>query len=473
MQPYGAMDPNVSSSSRPSMLDIIQKKRDGKKLQEEEIGYFVKAVTQGELRDAQIGAMLMATWLKGMEPEETLALTREMATSGRVLKWPEKWRGLLVDKHSTGGVGDKVSLPLAPALAACGCKVPMISGRGLGHTGGTLDKLESIPGFRVSQSPEQMKKILQKVGCCIVEQSQELVPADKILYALRDVTATVDSVPLATGSILSKKVAENLSALVLDVKIGNGAVFPTLESAQQLAESLVSVGTQLGINTVAIFSKMDSPLGRRVGNSLEVLESLECLDGGGPTDLRELVTTLGGTLLWQCGRAPSVSQGSARIAKALDDGSALGAFRAMLQAQGVDANTAKALCHGTEEQRLQVLGSPRVQTALVAHCDGTVHQILAMPIAQVLHALGAGRTKEGQRIQHQVGAELLVSVGERVRKGMPWIWIHCVSLELSDANRSTLQSALIIKDTEPFVPGPKVVKTLLPKVSEVPRKTDT
>ncbi|XP_042325870.1 thymidine phosphorylase isoform X1 [Sceloporus undulatus] len=454
------MDPNPNS--RFSMPEIIRKKRDGEKLNHEEIRYFVKALTRGELQDGQIGAMLMAIRLKGMDPEETLVLTQEMATSGKVLEWPEKWRGLLVDKHSTGGVGDKVSLPLAPALAACGCKVPMISGRGLGHTGGTLDKLESIPGFSVSQSPEQMKMILEKVGCCIVEQSQELVPADKILYALRDVTATVDSLPLSTGSILGKKVAENLTALVLDVKIGSGAFYRTLESAQQLAESLVSVGTQLGINTIAVFSKMDSPLGHRVGNSLEVLESLECLEGRGPQDLRELVTTLGGTLLWQCGRVPSVSEGTAHIAGALDHGSALGAFQGMLQAQGVAPHVAQALCNGTEEQRLQVLGKAQVQEELVTEGDGTVQQILALPIAQVLHALGAGRTQEGQRINLRVGAELLVSVGQRVRKGTPWIRIHYEIPALSDINRRTLQGALILKDVEPFVPGLKVIKTLSP-----------
>ncbi|XP_042325871.1 thymidine phosphorylase isoform X2 [Sceloporus undulatus] len=421
------MDPNPNS--RFSMPEIIRKKRDGEKLNHEEIRYFVKALTRGELQDGQIGAMLMAIRLKGMDPEETLVLTQEMATSGKVLEWPEKWRGLLVDKHSTGGVGDKVSLPLAPALAACGCK---------------------------------MKMILEKVGCCIVEQSQELVPADKILYALRDVTATVDSLPLSTGSILGKKVAENLTALVLDVKIGSGAFYRTLESAQQLAESLVSVGTQLGINTIAVFSKMDSPLGHRVGNSLEVLESLECLEGRGPQDLRELVTTLGGTLLWQCGRVPSVSEGTAHIAGALDHGSALGAFQGMLQAQGVAPHVAQALCNGTEEQRLQVLGKAQVQEELVTEGDGTVQQILALPIAQVLHALGAGRTQEGQRINLRVGAELLVSVGQRVRKGTPWIRIHYEIPALSDINRRTLQGALILKDVEPFVPGLKVIKTLSP-----------
>ncbi|NXF14042.1 TYPH phosphorylase, partial [Smithornis capensis] len=296
---------------------LIRKKRDGERLEDAEIRSFVRGVTEGTAQQGQIGAMLMAIRLQGMDAGETLALTQAMAVSGRVLAWPPAWHGLVVDKHSTGGVGDKVSLALAPALAACGCKVrgtpeggragrlrvpaptcahpqvPMISGRGLGHTGGTLDKLEAIPGFRVSQSPEEMCSILERVGCCIVGQSEELVPADRVLYGLRDVTATVDSVPLITASILSKKAAEQLSALVLDVKFGGAALFPTQESARELARSLVEVGTHLGIRTVAVLSRMDQPLGRAVGNALEVLECLECLDGGGPPDLRQLVTTLG------------------------------------------------------------------------------------------------------------------------------------------------------------------------------------
>ncbi|KAK9400315.1 thymidine phosphorylase [Crotalus adamanteus] len=271
-----------------SIPEIIRKKRDGQTLQPDEIRYFVQTLGSGRSREGQIGAMLMAIRLRGMDPCETLMLTREMAASGTTLEWPAQWRGLLVDKHSTGGVGDKVSLPLAPALAACGCKVPMISGRGLGHTGGTLDKLESVPGFCVSQSPEQMREILEKAGCCIVEQSQHLVPADKVLYALRDVTATVDSLPLIISSILSKKMVEKLSALVLDVKFGSAALYHTLEGAEQLAQSLVSVGNHLGTKTAAILSRMDEPIGCRVGNSLEVLEALQCLEGGGPGDLREL-----------------------------------------------------------------------------------------------------------------------------------------------------------------------------------------
>ncbi|XP_007441569.1 thymidine phosphorylase [Python bivittatus] len=455
----GPNDPEKGSLA--SVPEIIRKKRDGEKLQPEEIRYFVQGLSTGSLQEGQIGAMLMAIRLRGMEPDETLTLTQEMAASGTTLPWPKEWQELLVDKHSTGGVGDKVSLPLAPALAACGCKVPMISGRGLAHTGGTLDKLESVPGFRVSQSPEQMKQILEQVGCCIVEQSKELVPADKVLYALRDVTATVDSLPLMISSILSKKVVENLSALVLDVKFGSAALKHTLEDAQQFAQNLVSVGNQLGMKTAAVLSRMDEPLGRRVGNSLEVLEALQCLEGGGPKDLRELVITLGGILLWQTGRASSVRDGATQIGHVLDNGAALRTFQAMLQAQGVEAETARVLCEGTEEQRSQVLKPAGTQEELRTLQDGTVQQILAMPIAQVLHGLGAGRTREGQKINHRVGAELLVSVGQQVKKGTPWIRIHYETPKLSNTHRDTLQKALILADAEPAVPSLKVVKMLL------------
>uniref|UniRef100_A0A8C6EPV5 Thymidine phosphorylase n=1 Tax=Marmota marmota marmota TaxID=9994 RepID=A0A8C6EPV5_MARMA len=298
---------------------LIRRKRDGGRLSEEDIKGFISAVVEGSAQGAQIGAMLMAIRLQGMDLEETSALTQAMARSGEQLQWPAAWHQQLVDKHSTGGVGDKVSLILAPALAACGCKVPMISGRGLGHTGGTLDKLESIPGFNVIQSPQQMQVLLEQVGCCIVGQSKELVPADGILYAARDVTATVDSLPLITASILSKKAVEGLSALVIDVKFGGAAVFPDQEKARELARALVGVGADLGLRVAAALTAMDNPLGRNVGHTLEVEEALLCLDGTGPPDLRDLVTRLGGVLLWLSGHAGSSAQGTARIATALDD----------------------------------------------------------------------------------------------------------------------------------------------------------
>lgn len=439
----------------------MSQKRDGEQLRDEEIQSFVRSVTEGSAEQGQIGAMLMAIRLRGMDAQETLALTRAMAASGRLLAWPLGWRGRLVDKHSTGGVGDKVSLALAPALAACGCKVPMISGRGLGHTGGTLDKLEAIPGFCVSQSPEQMQSILEQVGCCIVGQSEELVPADRVLYSLRDVTATVDSLPLITASILSKKAAEQISALVLDVKFGSAALYPTLESARELAQSLVAVGEELGIRTAAVLSSMDQPLGRCVGNSLEVLEALQCLEGGGPADLRELVTVLGGLLLWQSGMAPTAEQGQERLARALDDGSALRTFEAMLGAQGVPPDTARLLCAGTPQQRRQVLGQAGTREELLAPREGTVQQIEALPLAHVLHELGAGRTRAGEAINPRVGAEVLVAVGQHLREGEPWLRLHHDGA-LRAEQRQALQDALLL-GTGTGTAAPRVAETVLPR----------
>ncbi|KAM4748932.1 thymidine phosphorylase [Rhinophrynus dorsalis] len=435
--------------------DIIAKKRDGLALTPEEIRHVVEAATRGHAQDSQLGALLMAIRLRGMDPEETMALTNELVASGRVLQWPVEWKGQLVDKHSTGGVGDKVSLPLAPALAACGCKVPMISGRGLGHTGGTLDKLESIPGFTCQQSPEQMLKILQSVGCCIVGQSEDLVPADKIFYEMRDVTATVDSLPLITASVISKKVAESLSALILDVKFGEAAQSPNIEEARKLAQSLVSTGVSLGIPTSALVSNMDSPIGHCVGNTLEVIESLECMEGAGPEDLRELVTVTGGHLLWLCGHAASTIQGTERIARALDDGSALHCFRAMLEAQGVQPEIARTISSTSK------LRQASHQELLQVERTGTVELIRARPIAEILHALGAGRSRATDPINHSVGAELLVKMGQHVEKGDPWIRIHYENPPLQDKQRQSLQRAICITERPIFTP-PSLIKEIIP-----------
>ncbi|XP_073475354.1 thymidine phosphorylase isoform X2 [Aquarana catesbeiana] len=436
------------------IADIIGKKRNGLPLSSQEIRHVVKETMRGQVQDSQLGALLMAIWLRGMNPEETMSLTKEMVASGCVLTWPEEWRGLLVDKHSTGGVGDKVSLPLAPALAACGCKVPMISGRGLGHTGGTLDKLESVPGFSSKQSPEQMLEILHSVGCCIVGQSANLVPADKILYEMRDVTATVDSLPLITASVMSKKVAESLSALILDVKFGEAAQSPTIEDARRLAHSLVSVGVSLGIPTIALITNMDNPIGHCVGNSLEVIEALKCLEGKGPEDLRELVTRTGGYLLWLCGQAVSESQGAEKIAKVLDDGSALQCFRKMVEAQGVQPDIARSLNSNSN------LGKASHIEELIAQTTGTVELIRARTIAEILNTLGAGRKKATDVINHSIGAELLVRVGQHVEKGFPWIRIHYEKPPLHDTQRQALQNALCITDRPAFTP-PSLIRDII------------
>ncbi|XP_057647732.1 thymidine phosphorylase [Chionomys nivalis] len=445
--------------------ELIRLKRDGGHLSEADIRDFVQAVMDGSAQDTQIGAMLMAIRLQGMDPEETSVLTQALADSGQQLEWPKAWHQQLVDKHSTGGVGDKVSLVLAPALAACGCKVPMISGRGLGHTGGTLDKLESIPGFNVTQSPEQILRLLEEVGCCIVGQSKKLVPADGILYAARDVTATVDSVPLITASILSKKVVEGLSTLVVDVKFGGAAVFPDQEQARELANTLVRAGVGLGLRVAAALTAMDSPLGRSVGHTLEVEEALLCLDGAGPPDLRDLVLRLGGAILWLNGQAETQDQGVARVAAALDDGSALRRFQLMLSAQGVEPGLARALCSGSPAQRRQLLPHAREQEELLAPADGTVENVLALPLARVLHELGAGRSRAGQPIRPGVGAELLVDVGQWLYRGTPWIRVHLDGPALSDQQRRALQGALVLSDRAPFkAPSPFAELVLPPTV---------
>uniref|UniRef100_A0A8B9CX80 Thymidine phosphorylase n=2 Tax=Anser brachyrhynchus TaxID=132585 RepID=A0A8B9CX80_9AVES len=317
-------------------------------------------------------------------------------------------------------------------------------------------------GCRTPMPPApQMQSILEQVGCCIVGQSEELVPADRVLYSLRDVTATVDSLPLITASILSKKAAEQISALVLDVKFGSAALYPTLESARELAQSLVAVGEELGIRTAAVLSSMDQPLGRCVGNSLEVLEALQCLEGGGPADLRELVTVLGGLLLWQSGMTPTAEQGQERLARALDDGSALRTFEAMLGAQGVPPDTARLLCAGTPQQRRQVLGQAGTREELLAPREGTVQQIEALPLAHVLHELGAGRTRAGEAINPRVGAEVLVAVGQHLREGEPWLRLHHDGA-LRAEQRQALQDALLL-GTGTGTAAPRVAETVLPR----------
>ncbi|XP_034433648.1 thymidine phosphorylase isoform X3 [Hippoglossus hippoglossus] len=446
-----------------SIPDLIKKKRDGETLSDEEIRTFINAVTNQTIQECQTGAMLMAIWQKGMVVTETKTLTREMMLSGEVMSWPKEWAGLLVDKHSTGGVGDKISLVLAPALAACGCKVPMISGRGLAHTGGTLDKLESIPGFNIHQSAEQIQRILGSVGCCIVGQTERLVPADRVLYALRDATSTVDSLPLITGSIISKKGAESLTALVLDVKFGKAALYKDLESAKQLAQSLVSAGNGLGIRTGAVLSRMDATIGRCVGNSLEVMESLETLKGNGPEDVMELVTTLGGLLLMMTSSVSDLSEGRKQIRDAVTSGAALLKFQAMMENQGVATETCRSLCSAHTDY-FSVLRKARHQIELTTPGDGVVMDVDGFVLAEILQKLGAGRSKAGEPVNHSVGAELLVSLGQRVEKGAPWLRLHYEDPTPTPDQMSRLQKALTLEtNTHKLHKHSLVEEVLLPQ----------
>ncbi|XP_049616425.1 thymidine phosphorylase isoform X1 [Syngnathus scovelli] len=444
-----------------SIPDLIKKKRDGAKLSEGDIKAFVEALTSGSIQDCQTGAMLMAIWQRGMDTRETATLTKEMMLSGEVMSWPREWAGLLVDKHSTGGVGDKVSLVLAPALAACACKVPMISGRGLAHTGGTLDKLESIPGFSVHQSAQQVRAILSSVGCCIVGQTETLVPADRILYATRDITGTVDSLPLITASIISKKGAESLTALVLDVKFGRAALFKDLRDAKELARLLVNAGNELGMRTGAVLSRMDGVIGRSVGNVLEVIEALDVLKTGGRPDLMELVATLGGLLLAMTGLAADQSEGRRKISQAVSGGAALLKFQAMMEAQGVAKETARALCSAHTDY-FTILRKAKHQLDLSASHDGVLMDVDGLVLAEVVHKLGAGRSKAGQPVNHSVGAELLLSLGQKITKGTPWLRVHYEEPAPSPDQIERLQSALVLGSVADWKKQSLVQEVMLP-----------
>ncbi|XP_052810283.1 thymidine phosphorylase-like isoform X1 [Mya arenaria] len=413
----------VDSVFRLRIADIIRKKRDGESLSIEEIEFFVEGVVNRSIQDAQLGAMLMAMYIRSLDSEETTYLTRAMTHSGEVLKWPAEWKGRIVDKHSTGGVGDKVSLILAPALAACGMKVPMVSGRGLSHTGGTLDKLEAIPGFTVSQSHANMIKILENVGCCIVGQTSNLVPADKIMYATRDVTSTTENIGLITSSIISKKVAESLDALVLDVKIGKGAFLKNEKDARELAQRMVAAGNGSGVQTVALLTDMNSPIGKKIGNAFEVAESIECLHGNGPNDLTDLVTRLGGQLLYKINAAESMDAAINMIASTLNDGRALAKFRAMIVAQGVQEEIADKLCRKGADV-FEVLPKAKYTYEIQCAKSGHIHSIDSMNCAIVTGKLGAGRAKAGEVINFAVGIHLKKHIGDAIEKDEVAMVVH-------------------------------------------------
>ncbi|CAL1530629.1 unnamed protein product [Lymnaea stagnalis] len=425
-----------------SFPEIIAKKRDGKELNDEEIKSFVSGVTESSLAEAQIGAMLMAIYIRGLCRREIASLTREMTHSGTTLTWPSEWSGRLVDKHSTGGVGDKVSLVLAPALAAFGLKVPMISGRGLAHTGGTLDKLEAIPGFRVALSAQEMVDILSSVGCFIAGQTGDICPADRKTYAIRDVTATVDDIGLVTASIVSKKAAENIDALVLDVKTGSGAFFADTERAARLAESMVSCSQNLGTKTVALLTDMDSPIGNMVGNALEVVESIWCLQGRGPRDLLDLTCSLGGHLLHAGGFVDSVTVGVESVRNQIDNGQALSKFRDMLKAQGVERQLADDICDPGIDPRSR-LPQSKHKTEFTCVSSGYVRRVDAMDIAVVSHKLGAGRNLPGEPVNLAVGLELLVDIGDQVQTDQAWVRLYHDE-PLSDHVTDRLKKALEI-----------------------------
>jgi pyrimidine-nucleoside phosphorylase len=397
-----------------TFVELLAAKRDGEALPASDIGRLVAAFTEGALADYQMAAFLMATFFRGMTDAETVALTEAMLHSGRVLDLSGV-PGTKVDKHSTGGVGDKVSLCLAPLVAACGVPVPMVSGRGLGHTGGTLDKLEAIPGFRTDLPVERFAQIVGDVGTCMIGQTKDIAPADKRMYALRDVTATVECVPLIVASILSKKLAEGIDGLVLDVKVGRGAFMKDEARARTLAEALVRVGTRAGKKVVALLTDMESPLGRTVGNAIETREAIEVLHGGGPADLVECTLALGAEMLVLGGRAARVDEARKQLAAAIASGAAARTFEKMIEAQGGDPRVV------AEPSRLAV--AP-VEVVVPAESAGFVTRIDALAVGLSSVAMGAGRERADAAVDPAVGITLEAKPGARVAIGEPLARIH-------------------------------------------------
>jgi pyrimidine-nucleoside phosphorylase len=404
--------------------DVIRTKRDGGELAPEAIREFVLGHARGEIPDYQASAFLMAVFLRGMSRAETVALTRAMTESGRRADLSSV-PGVKVDKHSTGGVGDKVSIPLAPLVAACGVPVPMISGRALGHTGGTLDKLDSIPGLRTHLSLEEYVETVRRVGLCLVGPTDDLAPADRRLYALRDVTATVESIPLIASSILSKKAASGIDALVLDVKTGSGSFLRDLERCRELARTLVEVASGLGLRAVAVLSDMDQPLGRAVGNAVEVEESIACLRAEGPPDLEALVVELGAEMLVLGGVAKNPEGARSRIREAIRRREGLAKFRAVLEAQGGDSGVVDDPGRLPKAQRSTPFPSPG--EGFVAGIDGAEIGLAAM-------SLGAGRARAEDRIDPAAGLLVHAKLGDRVRRGEPLVTFrHASSTPLDEA----------------------------------------
>ncbi len=394
-------------------VEVIRRKRDGLRLTTEEIEAFINGAATGLIPEYQTTAFLMATYFQGMVLEETSALTRAMIASGRRVEFTDSRPK--IDKHSTGGVGDKVSLILAPLVAALGVDVPMVSGRGLGHTGGTLDKLESINGFRVHIKIEEFVSLIAKHGLAMMGQTADFVPADKLLYALRDVTATVECIPLITASILSKKVAEGISGLVLDIKVGSGAFMKTQKDGEKLAKSLVAVGTALGLRVRAVLTDMSQPLGLAVGHSLEVLECLEILNGQGPTDLRDLTVELAAHMLVLGDKSSSIAAARAMARKGLQDGTALAKFGEMCRAQGATVNVVK--------NPEVLLVSPHHFTVAAAK-SGYLSKIDGQALGTLLVRMGGGRQKTSDTIDHSVGFRLHAKLGASVAKGKPLATVY-------------------------------------------------
>ncbi len=429
--------------------EVIKAKREGRDLTRDEIEFMVLGFLDGSVADYQMSAFLMATFFRGMTEEETEILTRVMLASGTVLPMVEV-EGTKVDKHSTGGVGDKLSLVAAPIAAAAGVKIPMISGRGLGHTGGTLDKLEAIPGFSTEFSPEDVVRLVADVGMAIVGQSPDMAPADRRMYALRDVTATIECPPLIVGSILSKKLAAGLDALVLDVKVGRGAFMRDLASGRDLAERLTSTAARLGLPTLALLTDMESPLGFTVGNALEVRESMDTLRGEGPPDVREVSLALAARMILLAGLASDADSALRDSAELLDGGQALELFARFVEAQGGDA---------TVVDKPEMLPKAPTVVSVITETPGYVRGIDALEIGLAAVSLGAGRSAVGDDVDPAVGIEIAAPIGSEVRRGDALAILHARDGESVEAAAGRVKGAFTLSE-EPHVPGSRILGTL-------------
>jgi pyrimidine-nucleoside phosphorylase len=430
--------------------DLIKKKRDGGVLAPEELRFLALGAASGEVADEQLAAFLMAVFFRGLDVARELpAFLDAMLHSGRVLDL-SAISGRKVDKHSTGGVGDKISLPLAPLVAACGVRVPMVSGRGLGHTGGTLDKLESIPGFRVDLPLSRFVELVEKVGACLIGQTEEIAPADRKLYALRDATATVESIPLIASSILSKKLAEGIDALVLDVKVGRGAFMKSLDDARALARTMVQLCRALGRDCTALLTAMDEPLGEAVGNAVEVAESVAILRGRGPADVRELTLLLGIEMLLAGSAARSEAEAREKLAGALADGRALRKFAEIVEAQEGDARCLE------DPGRLP---QPRMRREIRADRSGFLVSLDAEEVGLAAVELGAGRARKEDRVDAAAGLLLRKRRGDEVRAGETLAELHGASEARLDAGAARFARAVRMGD-EPPPPAPLLLERI-------------
>jgi thymidine phosphorylase len=431
--------------------EIIRKKRDGRALSEAEIAFFVDGLTAGRITEGQVAAFAMAVFFHGMSRAETIALTRAMTESGRRLRWDDL-DGPVVGKHSTGGVGDKVSLILAPILAACGAYVPKISGRGLGHTGGTLDKLDSIPGYQTAPDLDRLRQAVRAAGCAIIGQTGDLAPADRRLYAIRDVTATVESIPLLTSSILSKKLAEGLDALVMDVKLGSGAFLPTAAATRELATTLVEVANGAGLRCSALLTDMNQCLGRTAGNALEVREAIDVLTGrGAEPRLREVTLALAAELLALAGEREDAR---ARVERALDSGAAAERFARMVQALGGP--------HDLLERAAHHLPTAPVQRPVHLAQTGFVAAIDARALGLAVVALGGGRQRPTDPIDHAVGLVEVKGLGEPVSPDQPFAIVHARSEAEAEAAVQALQTAVTVGEVVPEASSPTILGGVQP-----------